>query len=66
MVRAEYWRRHVTEVHKTPTETELIKQITICEPCYVAALEISKDAKVNGHKDFIRIKLSLSKKPGCL
>jgi hypothetical protein len=44
-IRAEYWRRHVTEVHKAPEEISSTRNLAICLPCYNKTLEEGKEQK---------------------
>ena len=46
-IRAEYWRRHVTEVHKNPDEVIATRNLVICLPCYNKKLEEGKEQKKN-------------------
>ena len=48
LIRAEYWRRHVTEVHKSHDDVILTKGMTLCLPCYQKAMEYSKTTKASG------------------
>ena len=42
MVKADYWRRHLTEVHSKPEEVEAIKNLTICLNCYNSSMNQGK------------------------
>ena len=48
LIRAEYWRRHVTEVHKSHDDILLTKGMTLCLPCYQKSMEFSKNSKQTG------------------
>lgn len=46
-IRAEYWRRHVTEVHKKQEEVNSTRNLVLCLTCYEAKLEEGKEQKKN-------------------
>ncbi|CBY42978.1 unnamed protein product, partial [Oikopleura dioica] len=47
-IRADYWRRHITEVHKKENEIEHSKNLVICLKCYHIGIDKAKDAKESG------------------
>lgn len=47
-IKAEYWRRHVTEVHNKPDEIAETKKLTLCLQCYNNTLNLSKERTSKG------------------
>ena len=47
-IRADYWRRHITEVHKKENEIEHSKNLVLCLKCYHIGIDKAKEAKESG------------------
>ena len=57
MVRAEYWRRHMTEVHNKDNQREQTHNLVLCLTCFKQGQEQSKIAKEAKQKlpDFVAV-----------
>lgn len=51
-IKAEYWRRHVTEVHNKPEEIEETKKLVLCLECYNSTLSKKKEGENSNLPEF--------------